>query len=66
VYPKFNLSIPKACPGVPSEILNPCKTWLGTQANYDATLAKLATLFKDNFKLYEDKATADVVSAGPK
>lgn len=65
-YPKFGLSIPKSCPGVPSEILNPAKTWLGTQASYDATLGKLAKLFQDNFKLYEDKATADVVAAGPK
>lgn len=64
-YPKFNLSIPKAVPGVPSEILNPSKTWLGTSDSYTATLDKLAKLFVENFKTYADKATADVLAAGP-
>jgi ATP-dependent phosphoenolpyruvate carboxykinase len=65
-YEIFGLSIPKSCPGVPAEILNPAKTWTGTNASYTATLNKLAKLFIDNFSKYSDKATADVLAAGPK
>jgi len=64
-YPIFGLSIPTACPGVPSEILNPAKTWTGTAESYTATLNKLAKLFNDNFRAYEDKASKEVVAAGP-
>lgn len=66
VYPKFNLSIPKKVTGVPDEILHPSKTWLGTQESYTATLTKLSGLFQANFKEYLDKATPDIVAAGPK
>jgi phosphoenolpyruvate carboxykinase (ATP) len=64
-YPTFNLSIPKTCPGVPAEILNPAKTWMGDSASYQKTLVKLAGLFKDNFKTFADKATKDILEAGP-
>ncbi|KAJ3013270.1 Protein kinase C-like 1 [Thoreauomyces humboldtii] len=64
-YPKFNLAIPKTCTGVPSEILNPAKTWSGTQQTYDAALDKLAGLFDENFKSYADKASPAVIAAGP-
>ncbi|KAI8904723.1 ATP-utilizing phosphoenolpyruvate carboxykinase [Gorgonomyces haynaldii] len=65
-YPIFGLQIPKKITGVPSEILHPSKTWLGTQESYTATLGKLAKLFDDNFKLYADKASPAVIAAGPK
>jgi len=42
--PIFNLSIPKAVPGIPSEILNPRNTW-SNKADFDATLANLAKAF---------------------
>ena len=64
-YPTFNLQIPKSCPGVPADVLNPAKSWLGTKENYDAMLLKLAGLFAENFKAYADKADASVLSAGP-
>lgn len=64
-YPKFNLAIPTAVAGVPAAILNPVKTWLGTRESYDATLDKLAGLFTANFVQFADKASADVVAAGP-
>ncbi|KAI8910514.1 ATP-utilizing phosphoenolpyruvate carboxykinase [Powellomyces hirtus] len=64
-YPKFNLSIPKTCTGVPSEILNPAKTWSGTEESYQNTLVKLAKLFNTNFKSFEDKAQPEVIAAGP-
>jgi phosphoenolpyruvate carboxykinase (ATP) len=65
-YPIFGLQIPKSCKDVPSEILNPEKTWLGTQASYKATLEKLGSLFQDNFKTFEGGATPEILNAGPK
>jgi phosphoenolpyruvate carboxykinase (ATP) len=65
-YPIFNLQIPKTVTGVPPEVLNPAKCWMGTAESFKATVEKLGRLFVDNFKSYEDKATADVLSAGPK
>ncbi|TPX65666.1 phosphoenolpyruvate carboxykinase (ATP) [Spizellomyces sp. 'palustris'] len=64
-YATFNLPIPKAVTGVPSEILNPAKTWSGTQESYSTTLQKLANLFNSNFKTYADKAAPEVIAAGP-
>ncbi|KAJ3181847.1 Protein kinase C-like 1 [Gaertneriomyces sp. JEL0708] len=64
-YPIFNLPIPKAVTGVPSEILNPARTWQGTPESYSQTRDKLAKLFTDNFKTYADKASAEVLGAGP-
>ncbi|KAJ3007055.1 UNVERIFIED_CONTAM: Protein kinase C-like 1, partial [Siphonaria sp. JEL0065] len=64
-YPVFNLSIPKTCPGVPSDVLNPVKSWLGTAESYTATTEKLAKLFIKNFAAYADKADHAVLQAGP-
>ena len=65
-YPIFNLAIPKTVTGVPPEILNPAKSWLGTSQSFTATLEKLGRLFKENFSAYADKADASVIAAGPK
>lgn len=64
-YPKFNLRIPKSVTNVPDEILNPRKTWLGTQESYEATLTKLCKLFINNFEQFSQQAGKEVVSAGP-
>src|SRR5690606_1111247 len=63
--PTFGLAIPKACPGIPAEILVPRNTW-ADQSAYDATCRKLANLFADNFQHYEDVAGRAVSSAGPR
>ena len=47
-HPVFNLKVPKSCPGVPSEILNPRNTWGDRQA-YDAQALKLRDMFRKNF-----------------
>jgi len=60
----FNLDIPASCPGVPSEVLKPRSTWT-TGAEYDAHAAKLARMFVDNFKRFEQGVTAEVLAAGP-
>jgi len=60
----FGFNVPVSCPKVPSEILMPINTWTD-KAKYKATSEKLAKLFVDNFKKYQDKASADVLKAGP-
>src|SRR5262249_14722036 len=61
----FNLDVPVSCPGVPSEVLNPRKTWVN-QADYDTQATKVARMFVDNFKNFEGGVAADVTAAGPK
>ncbi|MBL7007625.1 MAG: phosphoenolpyruvate carboxykinase (ATP) [Planctomycetes bacterium] len=47
-HPVFGLKMPKSCPGVPSEILNPRNTWTD-KAAYDAAAEKLRGMFQKNF-----------------
>jgi phosphoenolpyruvate carboxykinase (ATP) len=49
VQPTLKLKMPKSCPGVPSEMLNPRNTW-SDKAAYDAQAAKLRDMFRENFK----------------
>ena len=63
--PAFGLSVPKTCPNVPSEILNPRTSWSDTNA-YDAQAKMLAGLFVKAFAQYAEFAGADIVSAAPK
>jgi phosphoenolpyruvate carboxykinase (ATP) len=59
----FGLSIPTACPGVPSELLNPRNAWADKQS-YDKTAALLAQKFEENFKKFDAPET--VKNAGPR
>jgi len=63
-HPIFNLAIPKSCPDVPNAILNPRDTWRN-EAEYDEVASNLATLFTTNFKKYADKASKEIIKAGP-
>ena len=65
IDPVFGLHIPKTCPGVPTEVLNPRNTWKDKQA-YDVQARKLAGMFQENFKLFEDGVPEEVLAAGPK
>ena len=60
----FGLSIPKQVSGVPSDVLNPKKTWADANA-YDEKAKELATKFHDNFKKF-DQVTKEIAEAGPK
>ncbi len=64
-HPVFGVEIPKGCPDVPNAILNPRDTWRNEE-DYDTTANKLAHLFIENFKQYEDQATPEIIAAGPK
>lgn len=62
-HPVFNVLVPKACPGVPAEALDPRASW-ANKAEYDETAAKLAAMFVNNFKKF---ANVDhLESVGPK
>ena len=62
-YETFNLSVPVKCTGVPSELLNPAKSWTGV-TDFKEEVTKLGGLFVDNFKKYSDEATPEVIKAG--
>ncbi len=64
-HPVFGMAIPKECPGVPAELLNPRNTWSDTNA-YDEKAKYLAGLFVKNFEKYADGVTAEILAAAPK
>jgi phosphoenolpyruvate carboxykinase (ATP) len=61
----FNLEVPVSVPGVPSDVLTPRRTWRDG-SGYDAQARKLARMFVDNFKAYEDAVEPEVRAAGPR
>ncbi|CAI4889668.1 CHS_3a_G0033800.mRNA.1.CDS.1 [Saccharomyces cerevisiae] len=63
--PIFNLQVPTKVNGVPAELLNPAKNWSQGESKYRGTVTNLANLFVQNFKIYQDRATPDVLAAGP-
>jgi phosphoenolpyruvate carboxykinase (ATP) len=63
-HPVFNVEIPRSCPDVPSEVLDPRTTW-ADKAAYDLQARKLAAMFVDNFKAFEGDVDPKVVAAGP-
>jgi phosphoenolpyruvate carboxykinase (ATP) len=56
VHPTFNLKMPKSCPGVDAEILDPRNTW-EDRAAYDEAAEKLRDMFRKNF---EEKGFAEL------
>ena len=51
----FHILIPKSCPGVPVEVLNPRNTW-ADKSQYDERAKKLASDFANHFdKAYGNK-----------
>ena len=62
IEPAFGLSIPKACPGVPAEMLNPRNAW-SDKAAYDKMAAELRGRFARNFEMFD--APPEVRVAGP-
>ena len=60
----FNLYVPTECPNVPSEVLEPRNMWIDKDA-YDLSAKKLAQMFVDNFKKFENISN-EIRLAGPK
>jgi len=64
-HPVFGMMMPKTCPGVPSEILNPRNTWADKDA-YDIQARELAAQFIKNFEKYASGAGNETAAAAPK
>lgn len=60
----FGFEVPQTCPGVPSEVLNPRKTW-SNEEDYTQQAKKLAHAFVENFKKFEADASDSILSGGP-
>ncbi len=63
-HPIFGLFMPKFCPGVPTEILNPINTWLQKGA-YISKSIQLAHFFHVNFDKFASQASQHIVEGGP-
>ncbi|MBI3312828.1 MAG: phosphoenolpyruvate carboxykinase (ATP) [Candidatus Omnitrophica bacterium] len=63
--PIFGIAVPVSCAGVPSEILDPRKTWKDPAA-YDKKAHELVSMFKNNFEKNAADAPANIKAAGPK
>jgi phosphoenolpyruvate carboxykinase (ATP) len=63
--PNFGVEVPTSCPDVPEEVLWPRDTWADKDA-YDRQARKLASMFVENFKTFEDRVSPDVRGAGPR
>jgi phosphoenolpyruvate carboxykinase (ATP) len=60
LHPVFRVAVPKSCPGVPAELLNPRGLWADKEA-YDRTARDLAARFQENFRKFGnvDRSIAD-------
>jgi phosphoenolpyruvate carboxykinase (ATP) len=60
----FKLNIPKSCPNVPAEILNPRNSWADKNA-FDEKATNLANQFIKNFEKYASGVTPEILAAAP-
>ena len=63
-HPIFNVDMPRTCPGVPDEVLDPGATWSDREA-YEAQALELARMFRKNFDRFTDGVPDEVARAGP-
>jgi len=63
--PVFGVAIPKECPNVPAEVLNPVNTW-ADKAAFAEKARFLAGLFVKNFEKYASGVTPEILAAAPK
>ena len=64
IHSIFGVGQPRICPGVPTEVLSPRKTWNNDKAYYK-TAHQLAASFKSNFKKFESYANDEIMAGGP-
>lgn len=63
--PIFGFEVPKHCPGVPDDVLNPAIAW-PSESEYKIKYRDLASRFIDNFRKFEDQTDLTVRNSGPK
>lgn len=61
----FGLNMPKSCPNVPSELLDPKTTWDDKEA-YDRKSSELAKAFVENFEKFAEYANEEIMAAAPR
>jgi phosphoenolpyruvate carboxykinase (ATP) len=62
--PIFGLWVPRTCADVPSKLLRPRDTWKSPEA-YDQQAARLAAMFRENFREFADSVSEEVRAAAP-
>jgi phosphoenolpyruvate carboxykinase (ATP) len=63
--PIFGFEVPKTCPGVPDQVLNPSLSWPSKDL-YMQRYREMASRFIDNFRKFEKDCRPEVVASGPK
>ena len=63
-HPIFGLFMPKTCPNVPEELLDPMNTWLQKGA-YISKSIQLAHSFHLNFEKFASEASEQIIEGGP-
>ncbi len=63
-HPIFGLHMPKYCPHVPTEILDPMNTWL-QKGVYVRKSIQLAHFFHLNFEKFASQASKEILDGGP-
>ncbi|WP_340199716.1 phosphoenolpyruvate carboxykinase (ATP) [Ascidiimonas sp. W6] len=64
IHSVFGVAQPRTCPGVPTEVLSPRKTWNNDKGYYKKA-QELADAFKANFKKFEAYANKETLEGGP-
>lgn len=61
----FGLNMPRTCPNVPANILDPRNTWENKDA-YDKKANELADAFTENFMQFTSNANPEILQGAPK
>jgi phosphoenolpyruvate carboxykinase (ATP) len=61
----FGFEVPLHCPDIPEDLMEPSNSW-GNKDEYWKRYDALAAQFIDNFKLFEEYCTQEVIDAGPR
>jgi len=63
-HPVFGLYMPKSCPNVDDNMLDPVNTW-EDKAAYEKQALHLAKIFNENFEQFASEAPQDILDGGP-
>jgi phosphoenolpyruvate carboxykinase (ATP) len=63
--PIFGFEVPKQCPNVPDDVLNPALAW-PSEKDYMMRYRDLASRFIDNFRKFEDQTDSEIRVSGPR
>jgi len=64
IHSVFGVAQPRSCPGVPSEVLSPKKSWNNDDAYYKMAF-KLSNAFRENFNKFELDSSEEIRRGGP-